>query len=104
MKQQIITEADGKRYLCLQVHPNITYAFISSTGKSLVYRVMGEYLKRNGEVTGTKDMMSSYISHPIKCDDFIEINHRHYHQSDIIKHEFYRDGMVASAIKIPIMK
>lgn len=99
MRNQIVTEKGGI-YLYVQVHPEISYAFISSTGKSLTFRVDGTYIKANGTVIGAEGEMTGYISSPLHNKVEV-IRHRHYQKSDIIHHDF-GDGMDVETLKIQI--
>lgn len=103
MKEAIVHEGD-KSYLYLSVPHNISYAFISRSGKSLVFRCSGTYIKSNGEVIGGDVAMTNYISKRIKSDASIISGHDHLGQRDVFRHEFYHDGILTTAIKLRIHK
>lgn len=99
--QKIITE-DGKTYLVISVNENIDSAFISRSGKSLVFRINGIYLKANGVVIGKAGEVTGRINKPLDCK-VTTITRKTYQHRDIIKYDFGNDN-VRSALKIIIHK
>lgn len=87
MRNRIITE-DSKRYLVIiGVPETLTYGFISKTGASFTYRVIGEWLGSNGVVKGEEGRMSTYINHSLP-ERVTPLDRSQLRKSDIVKMTF----------------
>lgn len=99
MRHNIVKEGNLSFLIC-ECPVNFDHGFISSTGKSFVYRVNGTYLKSNGEIAGKEGSLSGYLNYRLNNKVKV-LKHTHYSQSNVFKHDF-GDDIIVEAVKIPI--
>lgn len=103
MQYKTITKGN-ESFLIVQVSTKIFQAFISKTGKSLVYRINGTWLSYNGEIKGENGVISGYIHQRFNGERYKAKKGRHFSAGDIIEYDFGKGIGVRSAIMIPVQK
>ncbi len=98
---RVITE-NGKKKIAICVDTNLHEAYISKSGKSLVYRVMGTYLKYNGEIIGEQGKIGGYISQGLGMTVETE-NKNVFTNKDVVDYDF-GDDLIRKALIIPVTK
>lgn len=100
MRSKEITE-NGQKFLIVEVPKNMSEAFISKSGKSLVYRVRGTYLKSNGEICGKEDKLSGYLHSRFDSEVKVDGDKFVFIFPNFINYDF-GDGIKRSVIRILI--
>lgn len=99
-RNKIVKEESGTVWLYVGVPSNLNIAFLSKTGKSLVFRVKGLYIDSKGYFKGSEDSISGYINQPLAwvCTP---IKRGYYTTEDIFNYDF-GNGEMSNTIKIPL--
>lgn len=89
---------NGKVFVIMPVPENYYHGFISSTGRSVVYRALGTYISSSGQIKGQNEALSPYLYRELPIRSI-------YPNTPVLKETsllYDIDGLIMPCFKIPI--